>query len=178
MKNFDEGDYKVLMNYVRYIKKNCRSAQMIRPFRFYTFDYAFDKETKPYDTIRFWDMKPLVFVFDAYKYDHGINFVGINFHHIPVISRQIWLARIKKVQGTKFFDNQFLRMTYNHLWRMFIKVTRYATRQYRLERTSKIRVVENDQMDDMMKFYANTYYGATYQNIVANYQKYRPMKPK
>jgi hypothetical protein len=174
MKEFDKNDYRVLMNYVRYIRENCKITPMIRPFQFYTYDYEFDKEIRPYEEIRFWDMKPLVFIFDAYKYEHGVNYVGINFHHIPVISRQIWLARIKKLQGTKFENNQMLRMKYQHLWKMFIKATNYATRQYRAERMSKVRKIDNSQMDEVMRFYGNTYYGATYSNIIANYKRFRP----
>jgi hypothetical protein len=177
-REFDGSDFKVLQEYIRYLRENTRAAPMIRPFKFYAFDYDFDKETRPYETIRFWDMMPLVFVFDAYKHKNGINFVGINFHHMPVISRQIWLARIKKLQKEKFPNNRLLRMSYHMLWKMFIKATKFATRQYRVERVSRLREVDNNQMDDLMRFYANTYYGATYQNIVSNYKKYRPSKPK
>lgn len=175
---FNDNDFRVLSSYIRYLLTNTRPAQMIRPFKFYAFDYAFDKETRPYEEIRFWDMMPLVFVFDAYKHKEGYNLVGINFHHLPVISRQIWLSRIKKIQGDSFPNNRLLRMTYKQLWKMFIKASRYGVRQYRIERATRIRVIENIQMDEVMKFYANTYYGATYRNIEANYKKYRPYKSK
>ena len=54
------------------------------------------------------------------------------------------------------------------------KAASYATRQYRVERVRIPRIIKPTEMDEVMRFYARTYYGATIANIEANYKKFRP----
>lgn len=173
---FTDNDYRNLMKYRKYLLENTRPAQLIRPFRFYAFNYDFDKELRSHEVIRYWDMQPLVFVFHVYKFGDAYNFVGINLHHLPIQSRFIWLARIKKLQKAPFEENKIIRMKWNQLFRMYIKANKFAVRQYRIERAYRIRKIENSEVDSIMRFYANTYYGATYMNIVAKYRKFRAMR--
>lgn len=104
-------------------------------------------------------------------------FMCVNFHHLPVITRQIFLAKLKKDYESNFERPKTVisGINYKKLFK-YLKKIGVAVRTYRFERVMSLREVPSDMIDETMKYYANFYYKTTYKGMVNKYVNYRPAK--
>lgn len=105
--------------------------------------------------------------------------ICVNFHALPVITRQILIARLKKDYPNPFDDKPRIRipgMSYRKILK-YLKRIGVSIRKYRFERIKDLRVISSDQIDTILKFYPQTYYQSTYNKIVSNYNNFKP-KPQ
>ena len=163
--------YIDINDYLKYLNESTQRVSSLQLGAFYTYNYNFYKDKRPYDEVKFYDKVPLIFLFDFKKSKNGSNlFFGLNFHHLPVKSRQIWLSRIKKIHSQAMQKNKRMNtVDYRQLFYMFKKST-IGVRQYRLEAVSRNRRVPTDNLDEIMKYYAKTYYGVTYDQVASKYR--------
>ena len=163
-----------VQQYIDEIDRVAIDASQIRVGRFYTYQYNFDK-SGDYNEIKYWDVFPLVFVYMK----KGKNFFGLNFHHIPLQSRYIWIARLKKVVEYQYNkDKPLTAFDYQNLYNMFKKAT-YGVRQYKRMSVRNLKRIETpDQVEELMKIIANTYYGVNYNMVAERYRLFKPQPPK
>jgi len=162
-----------ILNVKKYLKRVNEiglTASIIRKGRFYSYGYDFSKK-EDYNKIKFWDVFPLVFVFE----NAGGTFFGLNFHHIPRQSRLIWLARIKKVLSERYDKDQpMTSMNYQRLFYMFKKST-FGIRQYKKDRVNNLKRIETpEQIEELMRIVANSYYGVNYPMVENQYKMFIP----
>jgi len=170
-----------LTHYKKYIEFFDRATIIISGYM-YAYYYMFQRKGVPLDRLRFYDWWPLTFVFQVdYK---ERRFYGLNFHHLPVRTRLIWLARIKRLYQAKFPTDETKRnfltpkripMTYKRLVLILIK-SKYGVRQYRMDRVRKLRIVPNTQWEQAMRYFPKTYYQVSYDQKVNAYNKFNPYK--
>jgi hypothetical protein len=177
-----ERHYNNARTYLDFIKQFPRSPKP-RVGKFICFTYNF--HTNPYyidhpEKKKYLDFQPFDLVI-AVRPQKG-TFMCVNFHHLPVITRQIFLAKLKK-DYTANFENEDRRRTvipginYKKLFK-YLKKIGVAVRCYRFERVMSLREVPVDMIDETMKFYANFYYKSNYKAIVTRYVDYTPNKPQ
>ena len=159
-----------LNEYLEYVKNsNPRSARILTG-RFYTYNYLFPKNQN-FEKIKWYDRFPLVFVIE----NRGKTFIGINFHHAPVLPRQIWLARVRKLTALLDKDRRMQTIAeWQRMFYMYKKISDFSVRQYRKDRVQDLRRVPQTLIDDMMKQYANTHYGVNEGQVADKYRKFVP----
>jgi len=162
--------YSSFNNYLEYLKSNFRINSVIRKGHFYTYLYKFGKDY-PDDILKYFDWWPLTFIFDV-NYDKKY-FVGMNLHHMPVLSRQIWVSRLKKVSAENFENNkQPIRINYPSLISMF-KKSGFIVRNYRMDRVNLLRKVQLNSVDEVVRYYSDTYYKVSYEQSANRYRSLR-----
>lgn len=104
-------------------------------------------------------------------------FMCVNFHALPVKTRQIFIARLKKTYEINFEKEKVLipGINYRKLFRYLRKIG-VAIRQYRMDRVALMREVPGDKIDLTMKYYANFYYRTNIQGITSRYNNYVPVQ--
>jgi hypothetical protein len=130
-----------------------------------------------FEETRFYDWFPLCFIYDAYKSkDHELIYRGLNFHHIPVRARRLWMTRLRKFIGDdELNDDERIKqmIQYKELFYLFRKAT-FGIRQYRRDRMFEIRRVPANKLDDYMSFASKTYFSATLSEVGLNYKDFIP----
>ena len=167
------SEFGRIAKYVKYLRQFPRAGQ-VKPGNFYAYVYDFDKETEPYRVIKFWDTMPFTFVYELNAPIKGM-YRGINFHHVPVRPRQIWLARANQlVEEDMRANKRLVRLSrWYILFHMLKKLSKKSVRNYYMERTHKLRRIPNDAVAQAMRYYANTYYGINISNVEKEYLKFR-----
>lgn len=173
--------YNSVGAYHRYLMNFPRTGN-IQVGRFFTYLYDFSKDY-PYKELKYYDFEPLTFIFSI---GPGEYFTGINFHHIPVRPRLLWLNRVIKLArrvdnniSTRFTGGtgrpvyRIYGLNYPLVYRILFK-SKIAIRRYRFDRVSLLRAIPVNDVDQVMRYYARTYYGVGYEQIVSRYKKYRP----
>jgi len=171
-----KSEFGVLAKYVKFIKDNFPRAKVIRPGEFYAYTYRFDKTQYPYSELKFWDVMPLVFVYELHKNKENEKmFRAINFHHAPVRPRQIWLNRTINLTGEAFERNKRLTRlaSWQRLFVMMKKISKKTVRQYYLKRMIQPRHIPNDRVEEVIRYYARTYYGISISQVEAQYLIFR-----
>ena len=138
----------------------------------YTYNYNFDV-TGDFDKIRHYDWMPVCL---CYKIRPEVNtFFGLNFHHLPVKARTVWLARAKRLWGKKFptrGKNVNTPMKVNVSYTRILSIlygAKLGVRQYRFDRVNDIRIVPNSQWYTLFRYHANTYLKSSYEKKVKLY---------
>ena len=166
------GDRKfgVLNEYIKHIR-TFKFNKIIRNGFLYTYKYLFIKNptfrSQPFSKVKFYDFWPATFVFEVKPKTK--TFFGINFHHMPVRARKIWLFRISKAKQKP----ERIRILYSRLKRLDKKST-FAVRQYRMDRGFEYRRIPFADWNFLFNFYARTYFGTTVDNVAARYRRFRP----
>jgi len=171
-----KSEFGNLARYVRFVKDNFPIAKVIRPGNFYVCVYRFNRKTEPYSVLKFYDIYPFIFVYELHKNkDKDKMFRGINFHHVPIRSRKLWLGRTKRLIGESFDENKrLIRLAaWQRLFVMMKKLSKASVRQYYLKRVVQPRLVPNDRVDELLNYYAKTYYGVSINQIEAQYLLFR-----
>lgn len=173
---------KRLPSYLKYTREQGEETSLVRPGFFYTYNYRFNLNPMfpklSFEEIRFYDWFPLSFIYDAYKEKATGKLVyrGLNFHHLPVRARRLWLTRLRKVIGEDEFneDMQIHQMVdYDKLFYLFRKAT-FGVRNYRRERMFNIKRVSHNKIDDYMSFASKTYFSSTLTQVGLNYKDFIP----
>jgi hypothetical protein len=168
--------YADINDYIKYLHENSERVGTLQLGAFYTYNYDFYKDKRPYEEVKFYDRIPLIFLFDFKKAKNGSNlFIGLNFHHLPVKARQIWLSRIRSYYTQLMESNKRLNtIDYKQLFYVHKKAI-LGVRQYRLEAVSRNRRIATTDLDEILKYYSKTYYGVTYDQVA---NKYRTTKAR
>lgn len=161
--------FSSIANYTKYIKQNFKTTATFRVGNFYSYFYLFDK-TLPFDTIKYYDLFPLVFVYEFRSDIKGL-FRGINFHHLPVEIRLEWFELINNMFTDDIKRNRILfRLAdWNKLFRMFKRASKASVRQYYMQNIRELRKVPARNMKETLKYYAKTYYGVNISQVETKY---------
>lgn len=164
--------------YIQFLRKNFKRESAVRTGFMYSYNYLFtdadDFEDKKYDDVKFYDFNPLTFVYEIKPKTK--TFFGINFHHMPIQPRLLWLNRVKKLNERPFEKegaNRLFGMRYNVLKLLFKKST-VAVRQYHFTRVKELRIVPNVDWETVMNIYSRTYYGVRLNDIENRYRRFVP----
>jgi len=153
--------YNNVNDYLTYINDNFERVSVVKPGYVYSYVYKSSKDY-PIDVLKFFDIMPLTFVTSVNYTDK--TFHGLNFHHMPVAERLVWYRRIsvlakilktvqlkKSITGIPWLNYNRMQLIYEH--------TNRITRQYRMSRVAVPRLVPIENMNEVLRFYARTYYG-------------------
>jgi hypothetical protein len=177
--NTTKPRYNSIQSYLKLLRKFPRTGQL-QVGRFYCFSYKFLEEYD-WEILRHFDFLPLTYIFSR-TVKHAI---GINFHQIPPLPRQIWLSRVKQISqhvgepieirgllgGRPVYKIRGLN--YPRVWQILRK-TKVAIRKYRVNEIHQLRSIDLRVIDEVMKYFANTYVSSNIQNIRKRYNQYRP----
>lgn len=175
---------KRLPSYLKFVREQGVETNILRPGYFYTYNYRFDLNPHfpklSYDEVRFYDWYPLVFIYDVYREKKTNNLVyrGLNFHHLPVRSRRLWLTRLKKyIDHDEIEEDTKIKplVDYSNLRSLFIKAT-FGIRNYRRDRMFNIQRVPNYKLDSYLGFAAKTYFASTLAEVGLNYKSFDPRR--
>ena len=138
----------------------------------YTFNYQFIWNKKFPDIDigikRFYDYYPVTFIFKENR--KAKSYYGLNFHHLPVASRRIWLSRV----ATRFkADNNRIFAKYEQIKPLFYKST-YAVRQYQWKRIRHLRMIPYKKWGEILEFTPRTYFAASLKEVEMQYRKFIP----
>jgi hypothetical protein len=165
--------FGVLKNYTKFLKDNFSKTKRMMVGNFYTFTYWFEKD-QDFNTIKYYDFMPLIFFFGINE-KHKNLYQGINFHHLPLQARKIYMEKMKSLV-TEDFDNdrRLVRLArYTALFKMFRKATKFSTRQYEVANMRDIRKIPNTMVEEALQYYAKTYYGINISNVEKKYLAFR-----
>lgn len=165
----DRNNFANLGKYVRYINTSFEKRTKLFVGSFYSFVYDFDKNQN-FNKIKFYDMMPLIYLFD--KHPNHKNIVrGINFHHMPINIRYIYTSKMRNIAENNFKKNtRILMLTeYAKLFNMYRKATKASIRQYDITKIRDLRKIPNSQIENVLGYYAKTYYGINIGMVEANY---------
>ncbi len=173
--------YSSLNDYLRFIQNNLKPVKTIKVGQWYQFNYFFHINPD------FSKVKPeLKKTYDFFPCDLCVSisprsksFICVNLHRLPVKSRQIFISRLKKAFGESKFEKDPIRLPGVN----FKKLTKYllklgcTIRRYRMSRVHQLRLINSDAIEEIIKFYANTYYRGNIKTIQNLYNNYKP-KPR
>lgn len=171
--------YNSAAEYLHFISQFPRAAEP-KPGRFYVFSYFFHLNPlyKKYPKLKkYLDFQPYDLCI-ATRPSKGL-FTCINFHALPVKTRQIFMARLRKDYEDRFEQSRTFipGVNYLKLYR-YLKKLGITVRNYRYDRVALLRQVPTEKIPDLQRFYANFYYGTNYRGIVSRYEKYVPKVPE
>lgn len=161
-----------IRNYNEFLRSFPRMQRLFRG-NFYAFTYDFDLNQR-FEKIKYWDLVPLIFVTGRIKSKKNI-IQGINFHHLPINIRLVYLNLIKKISTAEFEnDRRLVRLAkYEALFKMFRKATKFGVRNYDMRNIKGLRKVPNSNIEEALRYYARTYYGINISNVEKNYLMFR-----
>lgn len=165
-------NYASLPDYISYLETVSKRSNKFLIGNFYSYEYAFDRTEKDFEITRFYDRQPLVYVIAQGPTENTV--VGFNFHQLPVRSRLLWLTRFDKFTGIKEDDSR--NIFYYEFVREMFKKAIYGIRLYRKERIKKLRQIDSTKMYDLVRYYSNTYYGASIDAIEVRYASFNVYK--
>lgn len=171
--------YQNLKEYLDFVKANYRKTKTIRAGYFVSFNYLFhlnpDYKEHP-ERKKYLDFFPMDLVLWV-NYDKKL-FLSVNFHAFPVATRQILMARLRRVYESTI-DRPRSRIpgiNYRKMLR-FLKKLGVAIRKYHFSRVRNYAEIPGELLDESMKFYANTFYKTNYLGVVSRYNNFKP-KPR
>lgn len=163
-----------------WINLNTDQVNKIIPGNFYCmhYDYKSPPDTiskVPKDILDFYDGRPVTYIFSGYraKSNGKILMVGLNFHFLPLRTRQLWVTALQKVSPNSFDTNNRVLLPEYLLRDMIIK-TKYGFRQYDINKIRKLRKIEFSNVRDILRFTPPTHEGKQYFQIEQAYRLYNP----
>jgi hypothetical protein len=148
------------------------SVGAMRTGYMYAFYYDFDVTDYSNDIVRYFDHLPLAFITQVISKHNMMQ--GINLHHMPLKIREMWHQRIKfvaRIGQMLRLGRKIDRMSWLNYQRMVIifRDSKYAVRNYKIGNIKDVRQIPLDQIDELMQYYAQTYYGASYSQMVSQF---------
>jgi len=150
------------------------SVGAMRTGSMYAYYYDFDVEQYSLDILKYFDHMPLTFITQIIIKHNMLQ--GINLHHMPLEIREVWYKRImfvihigrllqmgKKIDRVSWLNYQ--RMV------MIFRDSKYAVRNYKIDNIKEVRQIPLDQIDNLINYYARTYYGASYSQVVTQFKQ-------
>jgi len=173
-------NYKNIRAYLNYLK-TFKLTNSIYPGRFYGYTYNFRKDYD-WNELKFYDYMPLSFIFEIDPKTNSA--LGINFHHMPVRPRLLWINRVKQI--AKRFEEEIQIKDYNsrpvykikglnypRVYKILLK-SKIAIRRYKLDKMFYLRNIDLGNIDEVMRYYAKTYVAVNIDNIKQRYSDYKP----
>ncbi len=171
------ASFRSINDYIKQIRTFKRAANIFTG-QLYAYNYLFTKapnfESAEFDVVKFYDFYPATFVFDVNR--ETKTFHGLNFHHMPVKARKLWLTRVQKIVPKPFETSGVTRirnLTFPKL-KVLFKKSMFGVRQYRMDRVRQLRIVPNQDWEELFEFFAKTYFGVTLAQVEAKYRSFRP----
>jgi len=175
----DDPNFKSISDYRHYIKETFDRIGTVRAGRFYLYFYNFATDY-PWDELKFYDWMPLTYVWERDK----THFIGMNFHHMPVRPRLLWMGRVRKLAkqideaiAIKGLGGQPIwkirNLNYPRVYQILRK-SKIAIRRYRLDRVKDLRAVDIRYVEDVMHWIARTYMGVSVKTMTSRYLEYKP----
>ena len=162
------NNFKSLREYKQFLKQ-FPIVTKVEEGRFYSYiyDYAEDYD---FDVLKYFDFFPLTIFFNKTS---PLHIYGTNFHHIPLLTRNWFISRIKNQNTSQFKPNnkQKLNVTFNTL-KSLLKKTPAATRLYRTDRQYEIRLIPNHMVAECVKFQPPTFHAVQFPAVVQKYKHY------
>lgn len=178
--NQREYKYTNLNDYLRFIRENLKLVKTIKVGCFYSQNYLFHLNPlyKKYpEKKKYLDFFPIDLV--IYNSTKKHYFVALNWHALPIPTRQILMARLKKSFESSFNEDAprvFIPgLNYKKLLR-FLKKIGVGIRRYSYERVRKLAIIPPHKLDEMIKFRALTWYQTNYEGIKNQYVNYKPKR--
>lgn len=136
----------------------------------YNFDYDYSLDVD-FKILRFYDSFPLSLIFTVKDSNHCF---GINFHRMPLLTRNWFISRLKGLNKNAFSKNgnNKIRINYSTLKGIMRKVP-YLVRQYRMDRMSNIKIIPNNQWGEIVKFQPPTFHSATFPQLIKDYNAFQ-----
>lgn len=181
-KSIQNYKYSDISEYFKFLNYSFERTNNIQVGKFYSFTYHFDFWKYGWDNVKFYDWYPFSFIFEINAEKNYA--VGLNFHHIPLIPRQIWLKRVLKLGssiGSKVRIVQFggrpvfkiSGLNYPLVYKVLRK-SKIAIRRYNLHKMEDIRAIPIKYVEETLRYYAKTYYGVGINQIWRRYNDYNP----
>jgi hypothetical protein len=142
------------------------------------YDYKAPPDTiskVPKHILDFYDGRPVTFIFGGYraKRNNKILMVGVNFHFLPLRTRQLWIFALEKVSPNSFSTGSKVKIP-AELLRSLIYKTKYGFRQYDINKIRALRKIKFADVRDIMRFIPPTHEGKQYYQIEQAYKLYNP----
>lgn len=166
--------YNNISEYKKFIRENFKAGGSLKLGGFYSYNYLFSLD-EDFDKLKFYDWLPITLILDINIKNK--TFSGLNFHHMPVKPRQIWLNRVKNLLPEKFESGgiQYFKELSNQNRALGILLkSKIAVRNYRFDRVRDIRSLEVDKLDEVIKFFAKSYFSVSIEQIKNRYNTFRP----
>jgi len=176
----EKPNYNNIRAYLNYLK-SFKLTNSLYPGRFYAYSYNFKKDY-PWDELKFYDYMPLTYIWEI---DQKTNTaIGMNFHHMPVKARLLWINRIKQLSKhygeeirIKDYESRpvykIQGLNYPRVYKVLMK-SKIAIRRYKLDKMFYLRNVDLGSIDDVMRYYAKTYVAVNINHIKSRYSEYKP----
>jgi hypothetical protein len=146
---------------IRVVGKPATPFSMIED-TFYVMEYEFSLD---YDerVVATFDLFPLFYKIGLDTKNQ--NFIGLNFHHLPVKIRQLIL-------DTAFNNPTTLnKLTYNIAKSMIQQKVHKCVRNYKFERIRWIRKINTEEANKLIMYASNTYLDSSYADMVRRYKQ-------
>ncbi len=175
----DKPKYSHIRDYKQYLERFPRTGAL-KVGSFYSYAYNFQLNYE-WDELKFYDHMPLTFIF-AIDTEHN-HAIGINFHHMPVRPRLLWLNRVKTIAKHVQEEIQIRGLggrpvykisglNYPRVYKVLAK-SKIAIRRYRLNEIRFLRKIDVRFIDEVMRYYARTWLGVNIDQIRNRYLKYK-----
>lgn len=137
-------------------------------FASYIYDYSLDYD---FDILKYFDFFPLTLFFNKTDSNH---IFGINFHHLPLLTRNwlLWRIQLLNPQAFKTKGVNKINISYAIL-KGLMRKSKAAVRQYRIDRMSDIRLVDNKDVSELCKYAPETYHAVNFTEVVTRYKNYK-----
>lgn len=171
-------NYNSITAFEKYISESTSEIGMLTPAFFYTFHYDYksnpDLMKIPKHVLDMYDGRPVTFIFNSKVTKSGkIMYEGINFHFMPVRARMIWLNALTKIASNNIKTESRITIP-SHMLKSLIHKSKYAYRQYDINRIKYLRKIDFVNVKEMLKFTPPTYDGKSYEEVALNYRLYNP----
>lgn len=180
MATFKPNNRDSISEFDNWINKNTKAVNKIIAGNFYTmkYDYKAPPDTisrVPKEILDFYDGRPVAFIFSGYKAKSNgkILMVGLNFHFLPLRTRQIWISALQKISPNSFKNNSRIIIP-EHLIREMIKKTKWGFRQYDINKIKRLNKIDFKDIRDILRFTPPTHEGKQYFQIEQAYKLYNP----
>ncbi|MEM4260889.1 MAG: hypothetical protein QXG00_06635 [Candidatus Woesearchaeota archaeon] len=163
--------YANINDYIRYINEHFIKTGTLSSGQIYVYRYLFNKDPnfnkKPFNEIKFYDFMPASYIFNINMKTK--TFFGLNFHHLPLYDRRVWLARVSNFQN-KMTGQLNIKLKYQAL-KALMRKSILGVRQYRFDRVLDLRLIPYEQWINLFNFYAKTYYAVTIDQVESKYRQ-------
>jgi len=151
----------------------------IRPGNMYAYGYEFDETKYSDDIIKFFDHMPLSFIVQVIPKHDIVQ--GVNLHHMPLQIREMWFKRIKlvtKIGNLLRLGKKVDRISWINYQRMnmIFRESKYAVRNYKIDNIRDLRLIALEDVEELLQYYAQTYYSTSYPQIVSQFAKQKAGK--
>ena len=173
-----------LINYIKLVKSkgtHITSVEMINSVKkrvisnsFFTFKYNFSTKY-PEDKLDYFDIYPLISIFNLEVIEGIPYFWGLNLHHMPPFYRLAWFKRMEQlIQSDR-------RIDYNTIISQY-RLSKKAIRRYRLDRVSRraeagrisglgmdVYSLTPENANQLAIYMADTFYGVGAPQAISNF---------